>query len=212
MMHEKGLYTVEDFINCDIDDNFNINKQAIIYYRGMKDILKYKYLGISMTSDILFEKEFSKETFNNNPLGSRTSKKDFLKTMLRLCVFSSGNTIESLRNYFIKNIVQNDNIGEQFTVIDFIKSKKDSLDQIELPTQGEKGALALYNFLVAYYNKEVKAKNELTVVADETVDTLDSLKNELLELVNQKKKLDDKINILLEKINIMEEGKKINEK
>lgn len=211
-MHEKELYTVGDFINCDIDDNFITNKQAIIYYRGMKDILKHKYLGVSMISDVLFEKEYSKGDFDIFPSGSITSKKDFLQTLLRLCVFSSGNTINSLRNYFIKNIVKNDELDEKFTVIDFIKYKKDLLDQKELPTQGEKGELELYNFLVAYYNKVVKGKTESTETKEESVDTLETLKNELLELVNQKKILDDKIDKLSEKIKVMEEGKKINGK
>jgi len=57
-LNEKGIYTIEDYINCDLD---------IIYGKGSskkrmiatQKILKYKYLGEPFTLDVLLTKEYT---------------------------------------------------------------------------------------------------------------------------------------------------------
>ena len=61
MFNSKGIFTIEDFINCDIEITFS-GIDTINKFRGRQDILKYKYLGTPLLSDILLEKEYSNST------------------------------------------------------------------------------------------------------------------------------------------------------
>ena len=57
-LNKKGIFTVEDFINSDIDQiasHGNLRKN----YRAYQEILKYIYLGVPLTMDVLLEKECS---------------------------------------------------------------------------------------------------------------------------------------------------------
>lgn len=57
--NEKGIFTVEDFINYDIEQikSYSMRKQ----YSAFQKILKYKYLGESFTMDIILEREYNDE-------------------------------------------------------------------------------------------------------------------------------------------------------
>lgn len=58
---KKGIYTVEDFINCDIEKIF-YSFEAWERFRGIKDILKYKYLGQPLTINNILDYEYSDKT------------------------------------------------------------------------------------------------------------------------------------------------------
>lgn len=57
-LNEKGIYTIDEFINCDLDAIYGkaSNKKRMI---AIQKILKYKYLGEPLTFDILLTKEYT---------------------------------------------------------------------------------------------------------------------------------------------------------
>ena len=57
--NEKGIFTVEDFINYDIEQikSYSTRKR----YSAFQKILKYKYLGEPFTMDIILEREYNDE-------------------------------------------------------------------------------------------------------------------------------------------------------
>lgn len=56
-LNEKGIFTVEDFINCDIT---NITKTSYIrsHYIAIQYALKYKYKGEPLVTDVLLDENF----------------------------------------------------------------------------------------------------------------------------------------------------------
>jgi hypothetical protein len=56
-LNEKGIFTVEDFINCDIT---NITKTSYIrsHYIAIQYALKYKYKGEPLVTDVLLDRNF----------------------------------------------------------------------------------------------------------------------------------------------------------
>ncbi len=69
-LNKKGIFTVEDFINCNVNNiTKDINRK--IQFKAFQDILKYKYLNIPLNNDILLEKEYTK-TFQKTQLKKDT--------------------------------------------------------------------------------------------------------------------------------------------
>ena len=56
-LNEKGIYTIEDYINCDLEKIYEkgSSKKRMI---ATQKILKYKYLGEPFTLDVLLTKEY----------------------------------------------------------------------------------------------------------------------------------------------------------
>ena len=56
-LNEKGIFTVEDFINCDIT---NITKTSYIrsHYIAIQYALRYKYKGEPLVTDVLLDRNF----------------------------------------------------------------------------------------------------------------------------------------------------------
>lgn len=56
-LNERGIFTVEDFINCNIT---NITKTSYIrsHYIAIQYALKYKYKGEPLVTDVLLDRNF----------------------------------------------------------------------------------------------------------------------------------------------------------
>lgn len=63
-LNKKGIYTIEDFINNDVE---KITKTPTTRktYRAIQKILRYKYLGEPLVLDIILDKEYDAKTSKN---------------------------------------------------------------------------------------------------------------------------------------------------
>lgn len=57
-LNKKGIFTVEDFINSNVEEIAS-HTSVRQNYRAYQEILKYIYLGVPLTMDVLLEKECS---------------------------------------------------------------------------------------------------------------------------------------------------------
>ena len=71
-LNEKGIFTVEDFINCDIAKVIHSSSRKQLF--AFQKILKYKYLGEPLAMDIILEKEYPDEIIIDRDL-----KRDIIK-------------------------------------------------------------------------------------------------------------------------------------
>lgn len=138
--NKKGIYTIEDFLNCNTSSLYPGNNQ----YRVFKDVLSHKYLGTPLIRSICLDKIVSRENVGyilSNELGFRGRTNDIKRILLNIS-YDNTKIIDVLRylsadyNYSYKPLVdfyisyydehkkKNENIAENNSDI---KSARDEI-------------------------------------------------------------------------------------
>ena len=184
-LNSKGIHTVEDFINGDVE-KMTTSPRTRKVFRALQKILRYKYLNEPLILDIILEKEYDDKT-----LECQLSKD------LASLGFEVYHPEELAKKYLKKH--------GTCKMIDLLLTKTifDVYDTYELR-----------NFYIEYYNAQMKKKkdekNETSHNIVENKEELEILKNELMVLLDQRDALDIKISSLLEQINTLEGSKNNN--
>lgn len=178
-LNKRGIYTVEDYINYDVEQNFydSVRRKE---FRAFQKILRYKYLGEPLLLDVILEKEISNETEN-----IRKFHQDVERNLMILGFNFPGGL------YAKKMIAQTGSCK----IIDIILN--DAPERYDF----------LKDFYIEYYNTKIKKENKEEIPVESDKGSLDTLKSELVSLLNQRNSLDTKISLLLEQINTLEGGK-----
>lgn len=143
-LNKKGIFTVEDFINSDIDQiasHADVRKN----YRAYQEILKYKYLGIPLTMDVLFEKQCLKGRALEKDMGrlgfasygayawerdiTRISIENGGKCRYIDLLKELGSKFEYLTDFYIE--YYNTQIKKENKEEELIENEKDSLDTLK---------------------------------------------------------------------------------
>lgn len=197
-LNEKGIFTVEDFINCDIT---NITKTSYIrnYYIAIQYALRYKYKGEPLVTDVLLDKEFKIHrrrigfgSDHNFYIGSMTRLGFENYSMSRIAYKILINKMKENNDYYQYQIAKNGEIKQEYyniSMMEIIKNKAQSGDK-------------LAQFYVDY--QEQKKLEEEQKKSD--FEVLEKLKNEIVLLTTQRDKLDKKICELTEQVQKIKGG------
>lgn len=177
-LNNKGIYTIEEFINCNVDQTLSTSNSKEMY-RAYQKILRYKYLREPLIVDVILERKYY-DRFDG--YGGRFDKD------IRILGFN--------RSYwsYANSIIEKIGPCRLIDIFSFM------ISEYSIGTY-------LIKFYVDYYNNQVKKEKIEEKVIENDKDVLDSLKNELVFLLNKKNELDTEISLLLDKINTLEGGK-----
>lgn len=180
-LNKKGIFTIENFINSDINQitsDSNRKKQ----FRAFQKILRYKYLGEPLTIDVILDREYKNEQEINLSLHD---------DMIGL----------GFGNYFWGN----------FPTEILAKKGSCKMRDVILYIHGRDEHFSfLTNFYVEYYNTQMKKDEKEEHIIENDKESLSTLKDELVTLLNQRNALDLKISTILEKINTLKGEKDLN--
>lgn len=177
-LNEKGIFTVEDFINCDVE-LISSSKQQSTQFRAFQDLFKSYYLGQSLIREPILENEYGIDDLDN-----------YLNDIEKLGYVTRGGYYSGIFKAMLSG---------QSTV------KMVEILRANIPQDKSVSKVGFLNELyVNYYDEKQKEKQ---ASAEQEIDSLITLKNELVSLLNQRNMLDTKIASLLEQINTLEGGK-----
>lgn len=179
-LKSHGINTVEDFINCDIEASFKTTRNIPIY-KAFQRILKNKYRGESIVSDVLLDKEYKPNDYLEN-----------LPKYWSDCR-ALGIEYDFNQKYTYKMIEEKyKQEGKIIKLIDFINDLGNfSSDYSNIA-----------KFYNDYYKKHMNKDNFEISSA-----TIEELKNEIISLLMQRNELDNKIAMLTEQVKTLEGGK-----
>lgn len=182
-LYDKGIITIEDFINADLE-NIVKSPYILIQYQAFKQILKHKYLNSILVNDVLLEQET--DIWN-------------VQYYLKKLGFAFSPTNENLLlpDFEIK---RSSLANASFKVIEIIKE----INSYVIANQPK----VLSEFYIDYYNKNM-IKNQIEGNDSEVID---ELKQQLVELLDLRNKLDVKIEKINELVNSLEGRKSIHGK
>lgn len=143
-LNKKGIFTVEDFINCDVEQ-MSSNSIRRKEFRAYQGILKYKYLGTPLVVDVLLEKEINGQitirelTKALNTLGFNVHTNVHTEnlswdssTMIKMIDYirhiSSG-AYDNLKDFYIE--YYDTQIKKQNSEEDIVESDKSSLEMLK---------------------------------------------------------------------------------
>ena len=174
-VNKKGIYTVEDFLNCDIDSLNSRNKQ----YRILRDVLSCKYLNKPLVRSVCLNKAVPKENIDDrgyhyladimyNELGFSGFPNDIRKMLADFC---------------------NNDLKDGIKMIDVLR---------HISANDKYAYKPLIDFYISYYDKN--AEKEATM--PENSDDIKKAKDEITFLMELRDKLDSRILELNSQINI----------
>lgn len=187
-LNSKGIYTVEDMINCQESDFSNSRRKT---YVAVVQILKHAFMGQELVSDVLLEK-----TYTNNNKGIYECAKDFIALGFPI---HKGPMYKSVLEKMVSNIIR------EFQKEDF-KDEEFTMESII----SRFGINASGPNLAQYYLDYLSAKKEKqTEVTSETIPSiLDGLKTQLQGLITMRDGIDKQIQAVQEQIKLASEGEK----
>ncbi|MDD6878611.1 MAG: hypothetical protein PUD59_00045 [bacterium] len=177
-LNYAGIFTIENFINADIDlltKTPYLSKQ----YKAFQKILRYKYCNDVLPQDILLYKNYDIDTIDYR----------WENVMLTLEDLGFGKVFFiDIRNALIAR-----NSSGNIKIIDILREAalKDYVEQNRI----------IAKFYVDYYDKEILKNHE----TETSINSIKDLKKQLASLINQKNQLDDKIFKLTEQVKMLEE-------
>lgn len=201
-LNEHGIFTVEDFINCDIA---SITKTSYLrrYYIAIQHALKYKYKGEPLISDILLDKEFEIDRakyglgvssyFRIGIMGKLGFEIDPSTRIAKKLV---ENKMKKNDDYYQHSAAKNGGFKQdsyRVSIIEILKAIAESGDK-------------LAQFYVEYQEK--KELDELQQITSSEI--LEKLKSEIVLLTSQRDELNDRISQLLEQVQKLEGGNIVN--
>lgn len=177
-LNKKGIFTVEDFINCDVE-LISSSKQQSTQFRAFQDLFKSYYLGQSLIREPILENEYGIDDLDN-----------YLNDIEKLGYVTRRGSY----SYIFKAMLSGQSTVKMVEIL-----------RANIPQDKSDSKVGFLNELyVNYYDEKQKEKQAST---EQDVDLLITLKNELVGLLNQRNALDTKIASLLEQINTLEGGK-----
>ena len=176
-LNEKGIFTVEDFINCDIT---NITKTSYIrsHYIAIQYALKYKYKGEPLVTDVLLDRNF-RVPRSKIALGSHYDF--YIRNMTKLG-FENYSTSQIGKKILVNKMKEND---------DYYQHRIAANGGIKQE---------YYNKLAQFYVDYQEQKSLEEGQQKSNTEILEKLKNEIVSLTTQRDKLDEKICQLTEKV------------
>lgn len=211
-LNKKGIFTIEDFINCDAF-NITTTSHKKKYYLALQHALKYKYKGEPLVLDVLLDKEYeiSREMcgFGSHSY-NRIKIDDVIKLgfegydISRIAKDILENKMKKNNDYYPHDISKNGGIKREFYSISIMEIIK------VLAQSGDK----LAQFYVDYKeNVDCQEKIEFEESQKQSSsETLETLKSTIILLTAQRDELDKKINQLTEQVNTLEGGNIVNGK
>lgn len=177
-LKEKGINTVEDFINRDLlVDPVYSDKDGNLKIKAFQSILKYKYLNKVLTNDIFLETEYH---------GYQS-----MKTFYRL-------GFEGVYNKYAEILKEK----KEIRIIDVLESMALRLDN----SQAKDLAQFYVDYYKKEIKKEyIEDKTGESSLASNKKE-LEKYKDQLISLLIERNKLDEKINNLTEKVRLLQEG------
>ncbi len=196
-LNNKGIFTVEDFINCDIA---TITSTSYLrnYYVAIQYALKYKYKGEPLVTDVLLEQEFEIDRFRvrhaSPQIHIRFAKKlGFENYMISQIVKGEiRNKMEENKDFYQRDIAKSGGFKQQYYYISMMEILK------VIAQSGDK----LAQFYVDYQEQKSLEEGQ----QKSNTEILEKLKNEIVSLTTQRDKLDEKIRQLTEQVQKLEGG------
>lgn len=197
-LNEKGIFTVEDFINCDIT---NITKTSYIrsHYIAIQYALRYKYKGEPLVTDVLLDRNFRVPRYKI-ALGSHYDF--YIRDMTKLG-FENYSTSQIGKKILVNKMVENnDYYPHKIAANGGIKQEYYNVSMMEILKVKAQSGDKLAKFYVDYHSK--KSLEEEQKKSD--FEILEKLKNEIVLLTTQRDKLDKKIRELTEQVQKIKGG------
>lgn len=137
-LNEKGIYTIEDYINADLGRTYQRIK-----HRGFQGILRYKYLDEPLVVDILLKRKYGREEINliiqdmrklgfemyhkslYNLIKDLNPEKDYVKMIDIINKLSYYTGYINIKNFYIEyynNVTKQENVG---------KDEKETLESLK---------------------------------------------------------------------------------
>lgn len=203
-LNERGIFTVEDFINCDIA---SITKTSYLrkYYIAIQHVLKYKYKGEPLALDVLLDKEFE---IRRSVYGY--GYETFSQVKIRIARnlgFESSRAGRIAKEIVKKKAIDNDDYYPHSAD----KNGGFKQDSYNVSIMEILKAIAQSGDKLAQFYVDYKDKIELEERQQQTSsETLEKLKSEIVLLTTQREELDKKIRQLTEQVQILEGGGIVN--
>lgn len=175
-LNKKGVFTIEDFINCDVEQ-LTSTDYLIKQYRAFQHILRYKYLNMPLVLDIILDKEYNEIKFFSQ------FSRDLVKLGFGEVIFS--NLAERLRK---------EDPSKPIKMIDLLKTISIYVKNYQYQS--------LAQFYVDYYDQEILKQPNHNI----STHSIEELKNQLTVLLIQRNELDSKISAIEQQISTLEGG------
>lgn len=200
-LNNKGIFTVEDFINCDIT-NITTTSYMRRYYIAVQHVLKYKYEDEPLVLDVLFDKEYK---IGRERCGLGAPFKLHIGGATKIG-FENSTFSEIAKKLLKHKMIENDDYY-QHSAVKNGGFKKDSYNVsiIEILKALAQSGDKLAQFYVDYYEKQILEEKPQT-----SSETLEKLKNEIVLLTTKRDELDEKIYQLKEQVQTLEGGNIVN--
>lgn len=201
-LNEHGIFTIEDFINCDIA---NITKTSYLrrYYIAIQHALKYKYKGEPLVSDVLLDKEFEIDRVkfglgvsSNFRIGAMGKLGFEVYPSTRIAKKILENKMKENDDYYQHSAAKNGGFKQDSYKVSIIEILK------AITQSGDK----LAQFYVEYHEKKELEERQQVI----STETLEKLKSEIVLLTTQRDELDERIRQLTEQVHMLEGGSIIN--
>lgn len=179
ILKKKGIFTIEDFINTDIDSLIS-TKEIAIQFKALQKILRYKYLGETLVQDVILDNKYNKDMIGK-----------LYNDLCRLGFYKAS------YGYRFKEIVYSvvtRNESDNLKILDFLR-------EIALKSTSSQ-AKVIAQFYVDYYDKNLNKQQDENI----SPGSIEDLKKQLVTLVAQVNKLNDKMAELIEQVNSLEGG------
>ena len=185
-LNKRGIETVNDLIHY---DQTKFNSLNAHYLSALIQILKYKYLGEELVSDVIFEYKYSR---------SSKDKKKLARDLRRLGFGRGIEELEARAQRFMDET-------PEFTMEDVLKS-----DNRYMRTMKLFGNADFRGFYLEYINE--KRKKEMQERTLPPQDVMSALKQQLESLVLLRADLDKQIESITKQINAIDGGHQKNGK
>lgn len=197
-LNERGIFTVEDFINCDIT---NITKTSYIrsHYIAIQYALKYKYNGEPLVTDVLLDRNF-RVPRSKIALGSHY---DFYIRAMAKLGFENYSMSQIGKKILVNKMKENDDYySHRIAANGGIKQEYYNVSMMEILKVKAQSGDKLAQFYVDYQEQKSLEEGQ----QKSNTEILEKLKNEIVSLTAQRDKLDDKIRQLTEQVQKLEGG------
>ena len=208
-LNNKGIFTVEDFINCDID---GLTKTSYIRreYKAIQHVLRYKYKGEPLVLDVLLDKSFSLRRSDVMGLTTTPYFNAIEKSFRRIGL--GGLTASHIAIKLAKEKMVDNHDFYSYDAVDgkFKKDKYEVLVIDILKHMAQKGS-KLAKFYVEYQEKkELEERQQHSPSEHNSSEVLENLKSTIVLLTSQRDALDEKIRQLTEQVQTLEGGSIVN--
>ncbi len=199
-LNTKKIFTVEDFINCDINQ-ITASCYTRRYYMALQHALKYKYKGEPLALDVLLDREYQ----IGHEHYKMSTDYDLNISEAKILGFEDSKLSSYARRILKSKMIDNDDYyptkngryKQDFYTVSIIEI----LDM--MASKGDK----LAKFYVDYKRKKGIEENQ-----QDSTEYYEKLKSEIILLTVERDKLDKKILELTEQLNALKGEKTANER